>query len=58
MKNDIFKSPAFKKILGVASIAVAGVVGVVNALSDQKKEKEFEEMKQDVSELKKKMGES
>ena len=34
-------------------IAIAGVAAMANALSDQKKEKEFEELKEAVSELQK-----
>lgn len=40
-----------KKGLGIASVVVTGVVAVVNALSDQKKEAEFEGMKKAIEEL-------
>ena len=52
MKLDqIFKNPSLQKGLGVASALFMGVVAVSNALSDQKKEKEFEEMKKAISKL-------
>lgn len=53
VKFDI-KSPIVKKGLGIASALVMGVVAVSNALSDQKREKEFEDMKKAISELKSK----
>lgn len=40
-----------KKGLGVLSVVAAGAVAVVNALSDQKKEAEFEGMKKAIEEL-------
>ncbi len=54
MKLDVFKNPAVKKGLGVASVIFAGVAAISNALSDQKKDKEFEDMKKAISELQKK----
>lgn len=53
MKFNLNNS-AFQKALGVASVVFAGVVAVSNALSEQKKEAEFEEMKKAISELKSK----
>ena len=53
MKLDIIKNPAFKKGLGIISVAFAGIAAVSSALSDLKKDKEFEEMKKIVSELSK-----
>ena len=50
MKFDI-NSPVVKKVLGIASAVVMGVVTVTNALSEQKKNQEFEEMKKTLSEL-------
>ena len=41
-----------KKIIGVAGVVVAGVSAVLGALSDQKKEREFEDLKKTVAELK------
>lgn len=54
MKLDVLNNPALKKGLGIASVAVAGIVAVSNALSSQKKEQEFEDLKKAVSELQKK----
>ena len=51
-------NPVAKKIFGVVSIVATGAVAAINALSEQKKAQEFEAMKQVVSELQKKMGES
>lgn len=42
---------ALKKGLGVLSVIAAGAVAVANALSDQKKEAEFEGLKKAVEEL-------
>ena len=47
-----------KKGIGYLGIAMAGIGAVVNALSDQKKEAEFEDMKKTISELKKMAKES
>ena len=44
-------NPVLGKVLGIVSVAAAGVVAVVGALSDQKKSREFEDMKKTVSEL-------
>lgn len=43
--------PAVKKAFGIASIIIAGATAVIGAISEQKKEAEFEELKQKVSEL-------
>ena len=54
MKFDkIIKNPIFRKALGYMGIAIAGVAAMANELSDQKKKKEFEELKEAVSELQK-----
>ena len=57
MKN-LMVSPVAKKVLGYASIVVTGVFAAVNTLTEQKKAQEFEDLKNVVSELQKKMGES
>lgn len=41
-----------KKIIGIAGVVVAGVSAVFGALNDQKKEREFEDLKKVVAELK------
>lgn len=51
MKKDIFKSPGLKKGLGIVSIGITGIMAVMNALSDQKREQEFEEMKKTIAKL-------
>lgn len=48
MKLD---NPVVRKALGIASIIFAGATAVIGAISEQKKEAEFEELKQKVSEL-------
>lgn len=40
-----------KKVLSIGAAVVTGVVAVVNSLSDQKKAREFEDMKKTLSEL-------
>lgn len=50
MKFDL-NNPGLKKGLGIASVVFAGLMAVANALSDQKREQEFEEMKKTLSEL-------
>lgn len=48
------QNPIAKKGLGIASALFMGVVAVSSALSEQKREKEFEDMKKTISELKSK----
>lgn len=52
--NDIVKSPILKKGLGIAGVVVAGIAAMSNAISDQKREQEFEELKEAVKELQEK----
>lgn len=40
-----------QKVLSVATVVIAGIAAVGNTLTEQKKEKEFEEMKKAISEL-------
>ena len=54
MNLEFLKSSTFKKILGIVSVAGTGVAAVIGAISDQKKESEFEEMKKALEELQKK----
>lgn len=51
--GEIIKNPIFQKGLGYMGVAIAGVAAMANALSDQKREKEFKELKEAVSELQK-----
>ena len=53
MKRGIIKNPAFKKGLGIIAVAYAGIAAVSSALSDQKREQEFEALQKTVSELSK-----
>lgn len=41
-----------KKVIGIVSALAMGCIAVTNALSEQKKNIEFEEMKKTLSELK------
>lgn len=54
MKFDL-SNPTVKKVIGYLSIALAGAVGISEALSKQKKEQEFDEMKEAIKQLKSKM---
>lgn len=51
MKLDFIKKPAIKKGLGIASVLFTGLVAVSGAISDRKKEQEFEDLKKAVSDL-------
>lgn len=53
MKN-IFTGFNVRKALGIVSVVAAGFVAVVNAISEERKDAEFEEMKRTLSELKNK----
>ena len=52
--NLKFNNPGFQKGLGIAAAIFAGLGAISSTLSDQKKEREFEELKKTVSELQKK----
>ena len=52
--KDFINSPALKTVGKYAGLAVTAVVAVSGALADQKKEKEFEELKKTVADLQKK----
>lgn len=47
-----FNNPIFKKVLKVGGVVITGLIAASNALSDQKKDAEFEEMKKFVNSLK------
>ena len=49
--KDIINNPGFKKGVGVASVLFAGITAISSAISDQKKEQEFEDLKKAVSDL-------
>lgn len=51
MSKIDLNSPGLKKGMGIASALFMGLITVVSALSDQKKDREFEEMKQTLAEL-------
>ena len=51
MKVDLKKIP-WKKIVKVGACLMTGVVAFSQAVGEQKREEEFEEMKQTLSELK------
>jgi hypothetical protein len=48
---EFVKSEKFGKITSVVSIVAAGIGAVISAIADQKKEREFEEMKKAIAEL-------
>lgn len=52
MKKFDLKKIDSKQVVNIASALVMGVIAVSNALSNQKKEQEFEDMKKTLSELK------
>lgn len=52
--NNIVNNPILKKGAGIASIVVAGIVAITNAISDQKREEEFDALKKTVEQLQKK----
>lgn len=52
--KDLMNNPGLKKGFGIASAIVMGVITISDALSEQKKDQEFEEMKKDIEELKQK----
>ena len=49
--KDVINNPGLKKGHGIASVIFAGVAAISNALTDQKKEQEFEDLKKAVSDL-------
>lgn len=51
--KELVNNPTLKKTVGVASTVVACMVAVSNALSEKKKEQEFDDMKKTVADLKK-----
>lgn len=52
--KDIINNPVLKSVAKYAGVAVAGIAAVSGALSDQKREKEFEDLKKQVADLQKK----
>lgn len=52
--KDIINSPILKTVGKYAGVAVTAVVAVSSALADQKREKEFEDLKKTVADLQKK----
>ena len=51
MNFNVMNNSTLKKGLGIVSAVIMGIITVSNALSDQKKEQEFEDMKKALSEL-------
>ena len=49
--SEFIKSPAVKKVLKIASTAVAVAVAVSGVISEQKQAEEFENLKKAVSDL-------
>lgn len=50
--TNFLNNPVTKKVVSGLGVAVAGGVAVLNAISDQKKEAEYNEMKEFYKELK------
>lgn len=50
--KDFINNPVTKKVVSGLGIAVAGGVAVLNAISEQKKEAEYNEIKEFYKELK------
>lgn len=50
MKLDI--NPKYKKTFGVLSILVAGVMAIAEAIEEQRRDKEIEDMKKEIEQLK------
>ena len=53
MKKIDFKNLNLTKGLGIATAVAMGISALVGSLNDQKKEREFEEMKKALAELSK-----
>ncbi len=49
--NNLIKSPLFKKSIAIVMAIGAGIVATADAIAEQKRDEEFEELKQTVSEL-------
>ena len=52
--KEFIKSPGLKKAVGVLAVLGAGLSAITSAIGEQKKEQEFEALKEAVSELQKK----
>lgn len=55
--KDFINNPLVKKGLGIAGAVMMGIITMGDALASQRKEREYEEMKKIVSELRKQNGE-
>ena len=49
--NNLIKSPLFKKSIAIVMAIGAGIAATADAITEQKRDEEFEELKQTVSEL-------
>ena len=49
--NNLIKSPLFKKSIRLVMAIGAGIAATADAIEEQKRDEEFEELKQTVSEL-------
>jgi hypothetical protein len=49
--NNLIKSPLFKKSIAIVMAIGAGIAATADAIAEQKRDEEFEELKQTVSEL-------
>lgn len=51
--KDLINSPFLRTASKYAGVAIAGVAAISGALADQRKEKEFEDLKKQVADLQK-----
>ena len=51
--NDLIQNQALRKGIGVASTLIACIAAVGEVINAEKKEREFEEMKKQIEELRK-----
>lgn len=49
--NNLIKSPLFKKSIRIVMAIGAGIAATADAIEEQKRDEEFEKLKQTVSEL-------
>lgn len=49
--NNLIKSPLFKKSIAIVMAIGAGIAATADVIAEQKRDEEFEELKQTVSEL-------
>lgn len=53
--ENILKNPTFKKVVGIAAVAIGALMGASEVMTKQKEEKEKEELKARVADLESKI---